>query len=89
MDTRSNTFRPRVEALEDRLTPMRKSGGSAAVDVFVGVLAITPPAAGASPHVIQIHQQVAQITLPDGAVIPGHGLKTAEAHSPVVDWTPT
>jgi len=78
-------IRLQLEVLEDRLTP--------AVDAFIwfraGVLDITPPAAEASPHTVQINQQVAQVTLPSGDVLPGHGLKTAEAHTPVVDWTPT
>ena len=55
----------------------------------VGVLEVTPPAAQASPQTIDIHQQVSHITLPDGDVLPGHGLKTAEAHAPVVGWTRT
>ena len=77
--------RLQMEVLEDRLTP--------AVDAFIyfraGVVAITPPAAQVSHDTVQINRQVAQVALPTGDVIIGHGLKTAEAHTPVVDWTPT
>ncbi len=70
-----------LEALESRLAP--------AVDAFIGVLTVTPPAAQVSPQTVQIGQQIAQVTLPTGGVIIGHGLRTAEGHTPVVDWTPT
>jgi hypothetical protein len=92
-------FRPGVEALEGRTTPSITSpiseggvtasvtGGSVAT--LKGVLAVTPPAAQAPAQTIDIHQQVSHITLPDGDVVPGHGLKTAEAQNPVVSWIPT
>src|SRR4051794_4390227 len=80
-------FRPTVESLEDRRTPSAHTGGI--VTGIGGVVRVTPPAAQGSPHAIDMHQQVAGVTPPGGAVVPGHGLKTAEAHTPVVDWTPT
>ena len=54
-----------------------------------GVFTVTPSAPEASPHVVEINQQVVQVNLPTGEVLPGHGLKTAEAHTQVVDWTRT
>ena len=84
-----NRFRPRVEAFEDRITPSQQSSHGGDVVSVGGVLAVMPSAAPASLRTIQINQQVAEIILPEGDVIPGHGLKTAEAHTPVVDWMPT
>src|SRR5262245_51708606 len=78
------SFHPKIESLEDRITPIINS-----IEFRTGVLLITPPVAQAVPHTIQINQQLAQITLPNSNVISGHGLKTAEAHTPVVEWTPT
>jgi len=86
----TNRFRPGVEAFEDRITPTSSGhAGDSNVVSLGGVLAVAPPAAGAPEQSIQINQQVSHIILPDGDVLPGHGLKTAEAHTPVVDWTPT
>ena len=79
-------FRPGVEALEGRITPSISEGGVATVR---GVLAVMPPASQAAAPTVTIHQQVSSVTLPSGDVLPGHGLKTADAHTPVVDWTPT
>jgi hypothetical protein len=79
-------FRPCVETLDNRITPSITEGG---VATFTGVLAVTPPTAPAPVQTVHIHQQVSAVTLPSGDVLPGHGLKTAEAHTSVVDWTPT
>jgi hypothetical protein len=77
--------RPQLETLEARRL--------AAVDAFIwfrtGVVEITPPADQAPSQNVQINHQVSQVTLPSGDLLPGHGLKTAEANTPVVDWTPT
>jgi hypothetical protein len=84
-----NRVRPCLESLDDRLVPSFGIENPTTIGSVHGVLTITPPAAQASPHTVQISHQVSQVPLPSGKVLPGHGLKTAEAHNPVVDWTPT
>jgi hypothetical protein len=78
--------RPKLEALEDRITPL--ADGSVR-GVVTGVLTVTPPAAQVAPQTIDINQQVAQVNLPNGNVISGNGLKTADVQTPVVTWTRT
>ena len=90
-----------VEPLEERSVPTvfttkidrsgpGDEGPESASPVFrSGVLRITPLGDEASAHTIVINTQVSQVSLPSGEVIPGHGLKTAKAQNPVVDWTPT
>ncbi len=85
-----------VEPLGERVLPtvfttkIDWSGpGDEGPEARSGVLAITPPATQVSPHTVQINQQVAQVTLPSGDVIIGHGLKTAEGQTAVVNWIPT
>ena len=88
---RPATARLSVEPLGERIVPSVSLATvfTTKIDFRGGVLLVTPPADQASPHSINMQQQVVQISLPDGELISGHGLKTAEAHTPVVDWTPT
>src|SRR5262249_39906258 len=73
--------RPHLEPVEDRLVPS-VSGHGGDSNVVQGVLAVAPPAAQVSPQTVNVNQQVSQITLPSGDVLPGHGLKTADVHTP-------
>jgi hypothetical protein len=79
----------RLEALDDRLAPSFGIENPMTIGSVRGVLAVSPAAAQASAHTVDIHQQVASVTLPTGTVLTGHGQKTAEAHNPVIDWQPT
>jgi hypothetical protein len=88
-------FRPGVEILEARVNPGVAAGwdpcpgGCVQITRSTGVLTVTPPAAQVAPQVTTINQQVASIMLPTGEVLSGHGLKTADAQTPVVTWTRT
>jgi hypothetical protein len=103
MIAEKNRVRLSVEPLDERISPSNLLGPLPPSDPQVvasfeikkttdkvdGFFTVTPSAAQASPHVVEINQQVVQVNLPTGEVLPGHGLKTAEAHTPVVDWTRT
>lgn len=78
------TVRAGVEALEHRIL-----FAAAILRHPTGEVLVTPPAAQAESHTVQIKRQSPEVTLPTGNVLPGQGLKTAETHTPVVNWTPT
>ena len=85
----ANRFRPELEALGARITPSNIIFEYDQPFFVQGVLLVAPSAAQAPTQTVSINRQLAENRLPDGDVLPGHGLKTAEAHTPVVTWTPT
>jgi hypothetical protein len=80
-----------IEALEERSVPalLLGNGNDTFTLTRTGTLDVAPPADQVSPRSVHINQQVAQVNLPTGDVIVGHGLKTAEASTSVVTWAPT
>jgi hypothetical protein len=85
---RSTVFRPSLEPLEDRITPLSQT---TIFDPLFhgGQLLVAPPADTVPAQTGDVSHQVANATLPTGDAFPPHGVRLADTHTPVLTWTPT